>query len=240
MSWIDALKRKTEVEDDLKKKEADDLELKSISDSAKKTDKLEADFTAFKDKAEKDSQRLNSFLDEQDKARRTAEATERAKKATETKENEDKELEELALVDPVKAANLIADKKMEPLIRAQINTQSVLLRKQIFDDDPNRYEFYTGDFKSEVDKLIDNLPFNQKTNPEAIKNCYAVAAFNKSQEIKEGKLKSRFAATSTTSTGTTTSEKKTPELSDAEKKAAAAFGIKEDDYSKMKEDMQYV
>lgn len=240
MGWIDALKRKTEGTVDDKQKEQDDLELKSISESAEKTKKLESDFTAFKTKAEKDSQRLNSFLDEQEAAKRKAEADAKAKKVTEIKENEDKELEELALTDPVKAAKVIADRQMAPLVAAQINTSSQLLRKQIFDDDPQRYEYYTGDFKAAVDKLIDGLPLNQKNNPDAIKNCYAVAAFDKSQEIKEGKLKSRFAAVSTSSTGTVDTSKKEVELTDAEKRAASVLGVKESDYAEMKKDMQYV
>lgn len=241
MSWLDTIRKKQDTDDRTQQqKEQDDLEVKNLAELPAKTKKIEDDITAIKTQSEKDSQRLNSFLDQQEEAKRKAEAAARAKAATDRNEQEETELNELALTDPVKAAAIIADKKMAPLVAAQINTQSVLLRKQIFDDDPDRYEFYSGDFKNHVDKLINNLPLNLKTEPEAIKNCYAVAMFDKQQEIKEGKIKSRFAAASASAAGTSTKETQKPTLSDAEKHAAKAFGISEDDYSKMKETTVHV
>ena len=241
MAWTDLLNRRekesSESETDKKKREQDELELKGKLD---KVDSLETSVKAFKEKTEPVLTQMSSFLKEQQELKAKREREEREKKNKEAKESQDQELEELALTDPVKAAELIADRKMGPLVAAQINTNSILLRKQIFDDNPGDYEYYQGEFKNEVDKLIDNLDLKHKTNPEAIKNCYAVALFNKQKEIKEGKLKSRFAAASKHSESENKQDKDQITLNDDQKRAARNLGIKEEDYAKMMKEMNYV
>lgn len=244
MGWLDALQRKQkEGTVDDKQKEQDDLELKSIVDSSKKVSDLETGLNEIKEKT-KVLDRMTSFLDEQEALKRRRVAEEAAKKAKETRESEDQELQNLALEDPVKAAELIFERKSQPLTEALINTQSLNLRKNIFEDGGDKFEYYTNanaDFKSKVDAVIDNLPLANRTNPTAIKNCYAAVLFDHMQEVKEGKLKSRFAATSTTTSGTTsTKDKDTVTLSELQKKAAAALGIKEEDYAKTAKEMNYV
>lgn len=239
--WLDAFK--TKQEDQNKKDDSDDLELKAFKDNVAEVPKIKERLSVLDD-VKKTSDRMNSFLDEQEAAKRKRQADELAKKAQDDNKKTEDELDELALTDPRKAAELIADAKTKPIQEALINTQSVIVRKQIFDDNPGKYEYYTNDnpeFKAVVDKYINELPINARTNASAIENCYAVAAFQKSQEIKEGKLKSRFAAISTNSNGSkSTSDKDTVTLSDAQKRAAEKLGIKEEDYAKEARDMHYV
>ena len=240
-TWLDRFRETEETPEDKKKREQEELELKNKLNKVDKIDDVEKSLKEFRTKAEGSLNEMSEFLKEQkaEKARREAEA--KNKKASENKEAEDKDLEELALTDPVKAAELIADRKMGPLVAAQINTQSVLLRKQIFDDNPSQFEYYHGEFKNEVDKLIDNLDIRHKTNPEAIKHCYAIAYFNKQNEIKEGKLKSRFAATSSSSNNNNnTKDKETINLNDEQKRAAKALGVSEEEYGKLAREMNYV
>jgi len=242
-NWLDLLGKKKESTDP-KEQEQAELELKNVTESIKKVGKIEEDFGKFKTETEKTNTRLTSFLDEQDAMKRRRIAEELAKKANETKETEDKELNELALEDPVKAARLIFERESRGLTTATINTQSQLLRKQLFDDNPDKFEYYdkaNPEFKSEVDRLIDGLPLESRTNPDAIQNCYYVAFGRKQQEIKDGKLKSRFAATSTTTSGSSsTKDKDTIQLTELQKKAAKAMGITEEDYGKQAREMNYV
>jgi len=243
-TWLDFMKSKQDSEEANKKKEQDDLELKTVTEKLGNVDSIETELKTMKDESTKVNTRLTSFLDEQEAMKRRRIAEEAVKKANETKESEDKEMETLWLENPQEAAKKTFERESAGLTTATINTQSQLLRKNIFDDNPDKFEYYdksNPEFKSSVDSMIDNLPLNQRTNPEAIKNCYAVAAFNKSQEIKEGKLKSRFAATSTSSTGNaSTKDKDTVTLTELQKAAAKAFGISEEDYGKQAKEMNYV
>lgn len=242
-NWLDFLKKKEES-DDPKVKEQAELELKNITDGHKKVETIETELKTMKESQEKDSKRLNTFLDEQEAAKRRRIADEAARKAAEKKESDEKDMDDLWLTDPKEAARRTFEDQSKGLVEATINNQSQTLRRQIFDDNPNEYEYYTKEnpeFKAQVDALIDQQPLNIRSNPEAIKNAYAIIAHRKAQEIKEGKLKSRFAATSTSSTGTTSSkDKDTIVLTDLQKKAAKNLGISEEDYGKTAKEMNYV
>ena len=154
-------------------------------------------------------------------------------------------MEILWLENPAQAAKMTFERESQGLTQATINTQSRQLRRDIFDENPDKYEYYdkaNPEFKALVDSLIDNMPLANRTNPDAIQNCYYVAFGREQQKIKEGKLKSRFAATSTSSTGTTstTKDKDTIVLTDLQKSAAKAFGITEEEYGKQAREMTYV
>lgn len=240
-NWFERMSRSEETDPDKKKQqEQEELEIKATKEKLAKIDGIETAVNEFKSKTGVLDQ-MSEFLKEQQELKRKREAEARAKAANDNKESQDKELEELLLNDPIKAQELIAERKMQPLVQATINTQSQLLRKQIFDDNPSEFEYYHGEFKNKVDKLIDNLSLEHKTNPNAIKNCYAVAFYEYQKDIKEGKLKSRFASVSLPSSSTTSNKDKDEiVLSDEEKRAARMLGIKEEDYAKTKKEMNYV
>lgn len=239
--WFDTIRNRSsesESEEDKKKREQQDLEMTNTLKKVDKIDGLESSINELKSKAGV-LDRMDSFLKEQEEAKRRREAEERARKAGEKKETEDKELEELALTDPIKAAEIIAARKTDPIIAATIDLQSKTLRREIFDS-PD-YEYYQGDFKVKVDKLIDDLQLQHRANPVAIANCYKVVLADHMKDIRDGKLKSRFASVSSSSSSTTSSKDKDEiVLTDEEKRAARVFGIKDEDYAAMKKDMNYV
>lgn len=206
---------------------------KEITDKLAKVDTLETSINEVKEKT-KVLDRMTSFLDEQDAlkaAARKKQADELAAKATET-------TDDLWLTDPQKASELA----MQPVKIATINLASQNLRREIFDDGVN-YEYYTGEFKKRVDGWIDKLPVEARADAKSIKNCYNLVLGESMQEIREGKLKSRFAATTTSNTkdGTNnTNNDGLPALTDDQKHAAKMFGLKEEDYAKQMKELNYV
>jgi hypothetical protein len=214
--------------DDIEKKPDDEIEIKppkEIMEKFEKLDSLETSFNEFKEKS-KVLDRFSSFLDEQEEAKKVARAKEaeaRAKVATE-------ESEETWLTDPKKAATDM----LQPLVREQLKTASRLLRNELFSDG-TQYEYYHGDFKKKVDQYIDTLPIGSMNNTDSLRNCYNVVLGESMKEIQDGKLKSRFAATSTAAAKSgegKSGDSKTITLTDEQKKAAERLGIKTEDYSK--------
>jgi hypothetical protein len=68
------------------------------------------------------------------------------------------------------------------------------VRKELFDSDPDKFRYYTGDVKREVDALIANQAVDFRTNALNIENCYHTVLGKHTEEIVEGKLKTRFAS----------------------------------------------
>lgn len=236
MGWWD---KKGEEESEETKSEAQkqkDLEIKADKEAREKLQKIDGLETALKELEKKSTSsfsRLDAFLDEQEeakKAAREAKAKELAAKARETSEEKWIEDPQAALEDA-----------LAPTKMAVVNIASMNVRREVFDDG-QEFEFYTGDFKKAVDKYIDTLPPNAKTDPQAIKNCYYLVLGQKQKEIAEGKLKSRFS--STTANGKSEAgpegEKKEIKLSDEQKRAADRLGVPHEKYAKNLEDLAYV
>jgi len=230
--WWSAKKEESEEEDEHK----NDIEIKppkEVTEKLAKIDNLELGLNELKDKS-KVLDRMSSYLDEQDNARQAArakEAAERAKKAT---ENQDEEW----LTDPQKAFQTAVN----PLVAAQINTSSQILRRDIFNDG-KEFEFYQGDFKKKVDQYIDQLPLQAKNDPASIKNCYFLVLGQSQAEIRDGKLKSRFAAVTTSNAKDGTNKGESSDkitLSDEQKRAAARLGVPENKYAARVKEFDYV
>jgi hypothetical protein len=207
----------------------DSIEIKA---QLSKIDILESSVTELKSKTAV-LDRMNSYLDEQEAAKAASRAAEAAKAAKAAREVNAEDW----ITDPEKAATAA----LTPLVRQQFLTQSKVLRREVFDAE-GKFEFYTGDFKRKVDAYIDALPPDRQVDTASIENCYNLVVGQSWNDIKENKLKSRFAATSHAGTGTGNSvdnQKDTP-LSDDEKKAAKLFGMKDDEYSTRKKEINYV
>jgi phage I-like protein len=235
MAWFDTPK-KTEVE-----KKDDEVELKP-ADVKAKLDKIDvlAEGQAAQGKRLEQLDSITAYIEEQKVERDRVKAAKQQQERQEKQKTEEEELDWIA--DPENAMKHTLAKSMQPLVESQINTQARLLSKDVFDD--QQFEYYTDStFKNEVDSLINSLPLAQRANAEAQKNCYYVVAGRKAAEIKEGKIKSKFSATSSSGDGTGNKGGKTDEviiLTEAEKKAAKIFGMKEEDYAKSKKEMSYV
>jgi hypothetical protein len=130
---------------------------------------------------------------------------------------------------------------LDPLKANQVNMASLLMRREILDD--AAFEYYTGDVKKTIDTYIDGLPLSHRADPASIKNCYYTVIGQKQAELKEGKLKSRYAAASTSASGTggtSATQTETVTLNDEQKAMAAKFGMKEEDYAKKFKEYAYV
>jgi phage I-like protein len=226
-----------ENKEDKKEDKVDDVELKPADVKAKldKIDSLESGITELKSKSAV-LDRMTTFLNEQDELKASKVREEQAKKNQQSQE----ELDEEWLTDPKTAMN----KQMRPLVEATVNNTATNTIRGMVEADPDKYGLYSDPvFKQKMDGLIFNMPLKDRTNPVAIENCFYVAKGQNEEAIKEGKIKSRFAAASSSGTGTDgqSGSKKDalPTLSDAEKKAARVFGMKEEDYAAKKKEYVY-
>lgn len=211
-----------------------DIELKPAEVKAKldKLDVLESKVAQLDD-MKKTSDRMSSFLDAQEEAGRRRKAQELADKANKNKEQNSEDW----ITDPQKAFN----DSTRPLVENQLRTSSRLLRKEIFDENPAEFEFYTGRFKDMVDAHINALPLTALNDPDSIKNCYYVVYGKMQKEIKEGTVKSKFSSASDANARKGEDDKdKDMVLTDEEKRAAKAFGMDEKSYAESKKEMNYV
>ena len=107
------------------------------------------------------------------------------------------------------------------------------VRREVFED-TEKFEYYSGDFKREVDALLAAQPLSFRNNPASVENVYYNVLGRKQKEIAEGKIKSRFAsATSGSSTSGKTGEadKFMIEIDDQIRKAAKLTGMTPEEYA---------
>ena len=214
-----------------------EIEFKAPKEFTEKLSKIDGLETSLSEVKSKFSvlDRMDSFLQEQDAAKAAA----RAEKAKEMAKTASATLEDKWIENPQEAFN----EASAPLKASIINAHSMNIRREIFDD-AQEFEYYTGDFKKEVDNLIDtSLPATSKADPASIKNCYYLVLGRKQKEIREGKLKSKFASTSTSSAkGSEGPEgaKKEIQLTDEQKRAADKLGVPHDKYAANLGDLAYV
>jgi hypothetical protein len=106
-------------------------------------------------------------------------------------------------------------------------------------------EYYHGDTKNEIDKMIEAQPLASQSNTNVIENCYKLVMYDKQKDIADGKLKSKNNAASFASDGTGGHAGKgagehEEEMSVDEKFAAKALGLNEADWKKSKKELTYV
>lgn len=213
------------------KEEQQELELKpsEVKEKLDKIDSMETQLKEFGAKA-KTLDNMQAFLDEQKQEKDARLA--REAQARKAKENED--MQEEWLTDPEKAVR----KTIQPLVENNLNLISKNTLRDMVESDPERYDLYSDPtFRGRVNDLIMGLAPSQRTNVGSLQNCYFVAEGQFKNEIKEGKIKSRLSAASGSASGTGASSSKVDEtihLSDAEKKAARVFGMKEEEYAAAK------
>lgn len=178
---------------------------------------------------------------EDDAAAASAAAVAR-KNHTERQEQIDSEIEELMLTNPKEAIRKATESQSVAIMTLNANN----IRREVFEDS-EKFKYYYGDIKSEVDKLIAGQTLAARNDPSVVENCYKTVLGNHVDELVEGKLKSRFASSenggrgtssgSAGSTGTGGNEKKTRDAdfeSDL-RRAAKQVGIKYEDYVEMLE-----
>jgi hypothetical protein len=132
---------------------------------------------------------VTAFVSAQKKEKDDAAELARRKQATEHTEKTDAEIDDLMLTDPKKAIELATAGQRRVILQLRADG----IRRELFQDNPDKFEYYTGEFKTEVDKLIAQQPVEHQNDPSVVENCYFTLLGRKQTEIKEGKLKSRFA-----------------------------------------------
>jgi hypothetical protein len=167
---------------------------------------------------------------EAEKQRKTADAN-RAKQ-----EETDEQIAELMLTDPAAATQMLIKKQTEPHANAILTLRADQIKREMFDD-TEKYPYYVGDFKSEVDKLLDAQSVAARNDRSVIEHAYFSTLGRKSKELAEGKLKSRFAS-SESSRGTNggnlsgKGNEEPPVITDDVRRIAAMFGEKPEEYAK--------
>lgn len=158
---------------------------------------------------------------------------------TKTAEDEQAEREEISallLTDPEAAYARLAS-------RTNAGVQQLaatIARKEVFDEQADKFPYYTGDVKAEVNKILSAQPLAFQTNHQAIENTYYTVIGRMKKEIDEGKIKDRFASSTATNRGSGLQENENDKTkitsNDDIRKIARQLGMKEEDYIKLLEE----
>ncbi len=192
-SWIPAWLRGDKDEDKDKDKDKDKEVPKALKDAI--ADSVKAATSPIEERL-KGLDSLTDFAkqykedrNKEEQARKDKEAELKAKK---DKENEttDEDLAALLLSDPKKAINEMTKGQTTLLLTMRADQ----LRDQVFRDRDQEFPYYSGEVKTEIDKILSEQPLSFRNDPRAIENTYYTVVGKKQKEISEGKIKSRFAS----------------------------------------------
>ena len=138
---------------------------------------------------------LNSLVQEQVTSQKKREEIltrqQQQQNNTESAQELEERIEALMLEGKTREAISLATQGQTQAIKA-IHADQV--RRELFDSDPEKFQYYSGGIKREVDALIANQAVDFRTNPFNIENCYHTVLGKHTKEIVEGKLKTRFAS----------------------------------------------
>lgn len=176
-----------------------------------------------------------------DKEKADAAAVAARKASAERQTETDAEIEELMLTNPKEAIRRATESQSIAIMTLRADN----IKREVFED-AQKFKYYTGDIKREVDALIAGQVLAAKNDPSVVENCYHTVMGKHADEIAEGKIKNRFAGSESSSRGTsggsagdssTKSEKKTydAEYMKEIERAAKQVGIKTSDYLEMLE-----
>jgi Arc/MetJ-type ribon-helix-helix transcriptional regulator len=176
------------------------------------------------------------FLREDEERQRQQNAARQQQQQQEAQATDD-EITQLMLTDPVAATRRIVKQSTDNQGVALLTMRADALRRDVFED-TERFPYYTGEIRSEIDKLLEGQTLQHRNDRGVIENAYYATLGRHQREMADGKLKSRF-ATSEGNRGTATGNIKGTEepvvkpLDEDGRKAARILGFKDDDYAKM-------
>ena len=211
-------------------------QIKDGAEAAAKVTSMQASIDAMKSIMENDAKERKT---EREAAAARAAAAAAAQRNQQQQENNE-ELEGMFLTDPVNAVKKLTD----PLALEVAAGRADNIRRETFEDQ-EKFPYYHGDIKREVDSLIAGQHVSFRLNPANIENAYNTVLGKHTGELLEGKLKKRFAGgengnrgTSTGSAGSSGTGGKEEKTFDAEtmkhiEKAAKVTGITTKDYIEM-------
>jgi hypothetical protein len=162
----------------------------------------------------------------------------RSKVQNNQSELDNEKIQELMLTDPAAATQLLVKKQMEPTQIALLTLRADNIRNEVFSD-AERYPYYTGDLKREIDALLDGQTLAARNDKAVVENAYFATLGRKQREVTEGKLKSRFAASAESARGTASgntkggvAEPEKLEITDDIRKLAKMFKTTPEEYAK--------
>jgi hypothetical protein len=159
------------------------------------------------------------------------------KRSTEGQAELEEKIEELMLSGKTKEAIALVN---QPMAREVLLLRADRIKREVFEDG-EKFPYYHGDIKKEVDALLDNQPVEFRNNALNVENCYHTILGKHTKELVEGKIKNRFAGseggrgTSSGSAGDTSigDTKKTGVITDDVRRAAKTLGFKPEEYVKI-------
>jgi len=156
-------------------------QIKDGAEAAGKVSKLEEAINSMKDIMVADKT-------ERETARRAAEEVARRVKTQETSEQTEEQIAELILTDPAAAIRLATQGQTQAIKAVHADA----VRREVFEDQ-DKFKYYTGDVKTQVDALLAQQSVDFRLNPVNIANTYYTVIGQHNDKIVEGKLKTRFA-----------------------------------------------
>jgi type II secretory pathway pseudopilin PulG len=138
---------------------------------------------------------IQQYVEDQKKEKEELKKKQQQQQRQEQQGTIEEQIEALMLEGKTSEAIALATSGQTLAIKA---THAELVRREVFEDQ-EKFPYYHGDIKREVDSLIASQAVDFRTNPQNIENCYNTILGKHTKDIVEGKLKTRFAqSTSTT------------------------------------------
>jgi hypothetical protein len=234
-----------------KKKAEDGTETFELPDDLAKDIKKGAEASEKLSKIEQmlaDQKSVQEAKDAKEKKERDDAAAAAAKKKQEEVNGTiEEQIEALMLEGRTKeAVELALKNKTDALTSVVMTTRADQIKRELFEN-ADKFKYYAGDLKTEVDSLLEKQPLAFRQDPANIENVYNTIVGKHHGEIMEGKIKTRFAGGTGTShgssgTGDNLDDKKELVITDDIRKASKTFGMKPEEYAALldKEGVGYV
>ena len=178
---------------------------------------------------------IQAYVEDQKKEREEAAAARAREASLKANAQTDEELQQLILTDPRTAIQ----KGTQDQSLAILTLRADQIKRDVFED-VERFPYYTGEVRGEIDKLLSVQNIQARNDSSVVENCYYTVLGKHAEEAREGKLKSRFASSSGTrgtssgdAGGAASKESENLEINDDIRKAARITGMKPEEYAKM-------
>jgi hypothetical protein len=234
MAWFKRGDGSMSTEEERRK--TDDIEIDPAKLKTDLTTEFKGQLDSFKTAQDESLKPVLSFVEEM-----RAEREERKAAETRRKQEEARKANEVDDTDFLLDPSSAVDKKLQGTKNAVFMLAARQARAEVLGEK----EYYYGNIKNEVDKMIEAQPLQQQSNTQVIENCYKLVMYDKQKDIAEGKIKAKNNAASFESNGTGGHSGKSgsdheEEMSQDEKFAASALGLSEKDWKTSKKELTYV
>lgn len=123
---------------------------------------------------------------------RAARARAEAQKAADQAKPTDEQINELMLTNPAEAVRRLMKDSSDAQNSVILTVRADNLKREVFEDQ-EKYPYYAGDLKNEIDRLLDAQTLQARNDRSVIEHAYLSTVGKHSRELLDGKLKSRYA-----------------------------------------------